>query len=214
VQLPNMDGEDLSAMDEDASYPGVMSSKYRFDQLIKTMIARIEYNNTLAPVQEYGRHQTRALKNKKKGKTNTQGSGAGADEEDGGKKPRKDYDDRFYDLDDGFIDDGDMEDGYGGGLDGMMGGPPGFDDHMMNDDMYDDELTTNQQQSSMNVEYDPLADEKKENAKEEKKYQQMIKRFRVILPDEVDQMMNSHEGSHQRKTDGNQSVEPNNRATP
>jgi len=32
------------------------------------MIARIEYNNTLAPVQEYGRHQTRALKKKKKGK--------------------------------------------------------------------------------------------------------------------------------------------------
>lgn len=32
------------------------------------MIARIEYNNTLAPVQEYGRHQTRA-KNKKRGKS-------------------------------------------------------------------------------------------------------------------------------------------------
>jgi hypothetical protein len=37
-------------MDDDGSYPGAMNGKYRFDQLIKTMIARIEYNNTLAPV--------------------------------------------------------------------------------------------------------------------------------------------------------------------
>ena len=42
-------GEDLS-MEEDNSYPGMMSGKYRFDTLIKTMIARLEYNNTLAPV--------------------------------------------------------------------------------------------------------------------------------------------------------------------
>jgi hypothetical protein len=37
-------------MEDEASYPGVFSGKHRFDQLIKTMIARIEYNNTLAPV--------------------------------------------------------------------------------------------------------------------------------------------------------------------
>jgi hypothetical protein len=37
-------------MEEDNSYPGMMSGKYRFDTLIKTMIARLEYNNTLAPV--------------------------------------------------------------------------------------------------------------------------------------------------------------------
>ena len=58
---PQPDGEDLSALDEDASYQGaggmMTSGKHRFDTLIKTMIARIEYNNTLAPVQEYGRHQ-------------------------------------------------------------------------------------------------------------------------------------------------------------
>jgi len=40
-------------------------------------------------------------------------------------------------LDDNFIDDGDMEDGFGDGLEGMMGGPSGFDD------MYEDDLTTN-----------------------------------------------------------------------
>ena len=45
-----IDGEDLSAMDEDNSHSGMMAGKHRFDQLIKTMIARIEYNNTLAPV--------------------------------------------------------------------------------------------------------------------------------------------------------------------
>ena len=46
------DGEDLSALDDDASMNNnqIGSGKYRFDTLIKTMIARIEYNNTLAPV--------------------------------------------------------------------------------------------------------------------------------------------------------------------
>ena len=64
-KLP-LEGEDLAGDDDEPSYPGLTNSKYRYDQLIKTMIARLEYNNTLAPVQEYGRHQTKALKNKKK----------------------------------------------------------------------------------------------------------------------------------------------------
>lgn len=85
----NLDGEDL--MDEDNSHPGIMNGKHRYDNLIKTMIARIEYNNTLAPVQEYGRHQTKALKKKNKNKPVT---------EENEKKSRKDFDDRFYDLDD------------------------------------------------------------------------------------------------------------------
>lgn len=95
-------------MDEDNSHAGIMTGKHRYDNLIKTMIARIEYNNTLAPVQEYGRHQTKALKKKNKGKVQA---------EEGEKKSKKDFDDRFYDLDDQFIDDGDMEDGYGAALD-------------------------------------------------------------------------------------------------
>ena len=32
----------------------------RFDNLIKSLIARIEFTNTLAPIQEYGRHQKKA----------------------------------------------------------------------------------------------------------------------------------------------------------
>ena len=50
IKPPVDGGEDLSVMEDDPSYPGAMNSKYRFDTLIKTMIARIEYNNTLAPV--------------------------------------------------------------------------------------------------------------------------------------------------------------------
>lgn len=86
-------------------------------------------------------------------------------------KAKKDFDDRFYDLDDNFIDDGDMEDGYAAGLDGMGGG--GFDQYM-NEDFYndrDDEADlTNNAQSSINVEYDPLADARKDNEHEEKRY--------------------------------------------
>lgn len=139
---PLPDGEDLSGDCDDSYGGGNMNGKYRFDQLIKTMIARIEYNNTLAPVQEYGRHQTKALKNKKKGKTED-ASAPGEPANPATKKGKKDFDDRFYDLDDNFIDDGDMEDEYGAnGLDGMGAG--GYD-QMMNDDFYneDDNSTTN-----------------------------------------------------------------------
>ena len=113
------------------------------------MIARIEFNNALAPVQEYGRHQTRVQKKKK-------GKGKAGEEEEGDKgKSKKDFDDRFYDLDDNFIDDGDMEDEYGGGFD--MGGDPYMNDNFYND--RDDEADlTNNAQSTLNVEYDPKAD--------------------------------------------------------
>ena len=59
------EGEDLSALEENENNLGI-NGKYRFDTLIKTMIARIEYNNTLAPVQEYGRHMQKVAKRKKK----------------------------------------------------------------------------------------------------------------------------------------------------
>lgn len=145
-----LDGEDLSEMEKDDSYPGVMSGKHRFDNLIKTMIARIEYNNTLAPVQEYGRHQTRALKKKKKVKQENEEAEGVEDPTKAKGKRARDFDDKFYDLDDEFIDDGDMEDGYGNGLD-AMGGPGAYDDFM------EDAGTslTNGQGGSLNVEYDP-----------------------------------------------------------
>lgn len=86
---------------------------------MKSLIARIEFNNTLAPIQEYGRHQKRAAanikkKNKKKPAAATGGPGstavpgeAASDEpsEIGGAK----MDENYYDLDDDFIDDGELE---------------------------------------------------------------------------------------------------------
>lgn len=77
-----------------------------------------------------------------------------------------------------------MEDGYGAGLNGMG-------DTYMNEDFYQDreEDTTNNAQSSMNVEYDPKADAQKEVEHEEKRYKQILKRFRVIKPEEVEKML-------------------------
>ena len=63
--------------------------------------------------------------------------------EDGEVKNKRDFDDRFYDLDDGFIDDEDMEDDYGGGLHNMMSNGGAFDD--MNDDFAEDDTNNNQQ---------------------------------------------------------------------
>jgi hypothetical protein len=120
------DEEDLE-MEGDASYPGVTTGKTRFDQLIKTMIARIELNNTLAPRQEYGRHQTKAMakKNKKTAKQNEQTN-------DQDKSKKKVFNDRFYDLDDDFIDDGDIQEAdYGAAL-----AAGGFN---LNEDLYFDE---------------------------------------------------------------------------
>jgi hypothetical protein len=47
---------------DDADSGGAMQTagKNRFDNLIKSLIARIEFNNTLAPIQDYGRHHKKA----------------------------------------------------------------------------------------------------------------------------------------------------------
>lgn len=140
-------------MDEDASYQGaggiMTTGKHRFDTLLKTMIARIEYNNTLAPVQEYGRHQNQAKKKKKgKGTTTVEENSKVIDEQevvDKTAKPGKGnshFDDRYYDLDDNFIDDGELEDScYNNGLYGMGMGTGGFGDEFDGyHDMEDDEM--------------------------------------------------------------------------
>jgi hypothetical protein len=82
------------------------------------MLARIEIKGNLAPIQEYGRHQTAAAKkrkdNKKKGKE--PGEGEPNPNESSDNKPL--YDDKYYDLDDGFIDDDEIveDDGFGAEL--------------------------------------------------------------------------------------------------
>ena len=66
------------------------------------MLARLEIYNSLAPIQDYGRHQTRAkkiTKNPKKDVPVPEGSN---------KEEKDQLDDKFYDLDDDFIDDGDL----------------------------------------------------------------------------------------------------------
>lgn len=84
--------------------------KNRFDNLIKSLIARIEFTNTLAPIQEYGRHQKKAAqniknkKNKKKPNAINEQSETPSDMAGGAK-----LDENYYDLDDDFIDDGDIE---------------------------------------------------------------------------------------------------------
>lgn len=176
--IPQDNGEELSVMDNDESYQDQLNGKYRFDQLIKTMIARIEYNNTLAPVQEYGRHQTKAAK-KKKGKKEEPNADPAAPPKQG----KKDFDERFYDLDDNFIDDDEMEDGYNNGL------------NMGTLDYYEDEadISATPITNSHNVEYDPERDAMKQSMHEEKRYQVIVKKFRVIQPDEIERMLNNKE---------------------
>ena len=84
------------------------------------MLARLELNNSLAPIQEYGRHQKRAQKIKKKELNVKKKAMEGDGEQENttadaasGEKPAtaKDFqDDKFYDLDDDWIDDGDIDD--------------------------------------------------------------------------------------------------------
>lgn len=56
------------------------------------------------------------------------------------------FDDRYYDLDDNFIDDGDLEDScYNNGLYGMGMGAGGLDEFDGLHDMEDDEVNSSNQ---------------------------------------------------------------------
>lgn len=59
----------------------------------------------------------------------------------------------------------------------------------MNDDFYTEEPDASNVKSNLNVEYDPKADEIKQQVNEQKKYSQILQRFRVISPAEVNKMM-------------------------
>jgi hypothetical protein len=47
-----------------------MSGKQKYNIMLKSMIARLEFSNYLAPIHSYARHQTRAGAQKKKKKKN------------------------------------------------------------------------------------------------------------------------------------------------
>lgn len=59
----NLDEENISGP-EDYSENNA-GGGHRFENLIKSMLARLELNNSLAPIQQYGRHQRRANSKKK-----------------------------------------------------------------------------------------------------------------------------------------------------
>lgn len=80
------------------------------------MVARLELYNGLAPIQEYGRHQTQASKKKKTKEVEKQKD---EDSTTGAVAKDNNFNDQYYDLDDDFIDD-DMMMGVAGQDD--MGG--------------------------------------------------------------------------------------------
>ena len=62
----DLESEDLCKDDDVSSMQAPMAGKLNYDQMIKSMIARLEFNNSLAPIQDYGRHQTKQAHKKKK----------------------------------------------------------------------------------------------------------------------------------------------------
>ena len=117
-----MEGEDISGP-EDFSEGTSNIGGHRFGNLIKSMLARLELHNSLAPIQEYGRHQKIANKKKKdnnakkkvnegEGNVSGQDNATTTDNQAPGNAPtggEKAYDDKFYDLDDDWIDDDNVE---------------------------------------------------------------------------------------------------------
>jgi hypothetical protein len=67
VTKAQLEGEDLVDEPSEASAEGL----HRYDNMIKSMLARLEIYNSLAPIQDYGRHQTKNTQKKKKGVTVT-----------------------------------------------------------------------------------------------------------------------------------------------
>lgn len=52
----NLEDDDLGSDMEDSSMMLAAYGKSKYEIMLKSMIARIEFNNALAPIQEYGRH--------------------------------------------------------------------------------------------------------------------------------------------------------------
>ena len=86
-------------------------------------------------------------------------------------------DERFYDLDDDFIDDDNLQEGDG--WDGMMAG-----EAYMNDQ---EDYESSQAPSAM--QYSAEANEAREAAREQRQYAQISERFRVLMPDQVEELL-------------------------
>ena len=52
----NADEENISGPENEQSEASGVGGGHRFENLIKSMLARLELNGSLAPIQQYGRH--------------------------------------------------------------------------------------------------------------------------------------------------------------
>ena len=100
----DLEGEDLSQYEE-SSFNNPTTGKNKFEMMLKSMIARLEFCNYLAPKEDYGRHQSRMANKKKKAKKVNKDNAVVEKSES---ELEMKYDDNYYDLDDEFIDDNDV----------------------------------------------------------------------------------------------------------
>ena len=78
--------------------------------MLTGMITKLETTGALARVQEYGRHQQKGAKQKKKANKKKPGD---PDQHDDSNDANWKKDEKYYDLDDSFIDDEDLHDNQG-----------------------------------------------------------------------------------------------------
>jgi len=158
------------------------SGKKTYDMLLKSLIARIEFNNCLAPIQEYGRHQKKGAGKRKKLKK--QGEG----------EELVKYDDNFYDLDDEFIDDGDLEFNH---------------EEMVSEYMYSQSVEPDNQ-DDFEEDEEEAADEVPEEGSDEEdvgdlemhvRLQKILKSFKVLSGDEVDELVKERNLKRQQALD-------------
>lgn len=61
----NADEENISGPENEQSEASGVGGGHRFENLIKSMLARLELHGSLAPIQQYGRHQRKGNQRKK-----------------------------------------------------------------------------------------------------------------------------------------------------
>eukprot|EP00347_Sterkiella_histriomuscorum_P010288 403376879 len=202
-----LDDDDEGSIMEDSSVLLANCGKSKYETMLKSMIARIEFNNSLAPIQEYGRHQQRGAnkkkKNKKKKKEGEHGmiqDGDSAEDVDG-----KKYQDNFYDLDDEFIDDNDLEINHDEMISEMFdqsnvfSQTPGAESQEPNVfEQNEDEIEAYDDEDG-NVE--GINDIDEDDVKLEQRYNKLLKTFKVLSAEEVDEMIAQKDLLEQHKKD-------------
>ncbi|CDW75095.1 UNKNOWN [Stylonychia lemnae] len=200
----NLDNDEQSMMEETSPFPN--SGKSKFEVLLKSMIARIEYNNCLAPVQEYARHQQNFQNKKKKLKKKipvvlAQGQDEPLAEDSIIEKGPK-YDDNYYDLDDDFIDDEELEinqdemvaEMIGDGQSGVLSQIQGQESESF------EEVKASNENKENDFQVDGDADDEDlDYLKYQERYNKLLKVFRVLPPDHVDDLVRKEEDKLKQK---------------